>query len=265
MPPKKQPNPAPGSRPSGPLVAILRQIDEAQADLNAYRPAVIDWRSRARETAEAMIQWLVSHGPGLKAYVQDVLNAPVMLRQLWKSIRKHVNLPKEQLESFDRQLSLDDILRESITGEVISNVVTKYLLEHYPKAELASNGRSDYPDIFRTALDYSGLPKFVRKKTTTEDEYGAATKGKLKRPVRVPDGLEIKTCRDRIAVDCHYPHAGLHLVLLFTEIARTFTVNDIKVAFLRRDDYRESVRNTESTTVKYSFNGDRFESLFGSA
>lgn len=86
-------------------------------------------------------------------------------------------------------------------------------------------------------------------------------KGKQKRPVRVPDGLEIKTCRDRLAVDCHHPHAGLHLVLVFAEAARIFAVKDVCVAFLRSSAYRESERNTTATTVKYSFNGDRFVSL----
>jgi hypothetical protein len=158
----------------------------------------------------------------------------------------------------------DDVLRASVTGEVVSNVVTKYLLDHHPASALRSNGRSDYPDIYLSTLDYSALPEFKRKKkVTAEDEYGAAVKGKQKRPVRVPDGLEIKTCRNRIAVDCHHPHAGLHLVLLFTETAKIFTVNDVRVAFLRASDYRESERNTTATTVKYSFNGDRFVSLLG--
>ena len=40
-----------------------------------------------------------------------------------------------------------------------------------------------------------------------------------------------------------------------------FNVNDVRVAFLRRFDYRESARNTTATTVKYSFNGDQFVSL----
>jgi hypothetical protein len=88
-------------------------------------------------------------------------------------------------------------------------------------------------------------------------------KRKQQRPVRVPDGLEIKTCRKLIAVDCHHPHAGLHLVLLFTEKARMFPVNDVRVASLRSSDYRESERNTTATTVKYSFDGERFISLLG--
>jgi hypothetical protein len=57
------------------------------------------------------------------------------------------------------------------------------------------------------------------------------------------------------------PHAGLHLVVLFSEASKIFTVDDVRVAFLRASDYRESERNTTATTVKYSFNGDRFVSV----
>ena len=187
-----------------------------------------------------------------------------MLRSLWATIRRHVSLPREQVEVFDRQLSLDDVLRESVTGEVVSNVVSKYLIERHPASALRSNGRSDYPDLYLSDLDYSALAEFKRKRKATEDDqYGAALKGKERRPVRVPDGIEIKTCRARIAVDCHFPHAGLHLVLLFVQASRMFTVEDIRVAFLRRCDYRQSERNTETTTVKYSFGGERFVSLLG--
>lgn len=245
------------------VVATVRsQIKAAKKDLHNYRPNSVDWYGRAFAVADLLIPWLVQAVPGMKNYVQDVLNAPAVLRSMWTTIRQHVDLPKEQILAFDRQLSLDDVLRESVTGEVVSNIVTRYLLEHHPDSALKSNGRSDYPDIYSSAVDYSALPEFKRKKKiTAADAYGAAVKGKAKRPVRVPDGLEIKTCRDRIAVDCHHPHAGLHLVLLFTETKRMFTVNDVRIAFLRSSDYRESERNTTATTVKYSFNGDRFVSL----
>ena len=245
------------------LATIKSQIKGAQSDLKVYHPTSVDWNKRALATADELIPWLVQTATGLKDYIQDVLNAPALLRAMWKKIKQHVDLPKEELEAFSRQLAFDDVLRESVTGEVVSKVVTKFLLERHPKSSLGSNGRSDYPDIYLTTIDYSALPAFKRKKknVTTVDEYGAATKGKEKRPVRVPDGLEIKTCRERIAVDCHHPHAGLHLILLFTEAARLFTVKDLRVGFLRESDYRESERNTTATTVKYSFGGDRFVSL----
>lgn len=244
------------------LATVRSQITAAQDDLNSYRPVSVDWNERAAAAAQRLVPWLIGVVPGMKDHVQDVLNAPALLRSMWATIRPHVDLPKEQLEAFDRQLALDDVLRESVTGEVVSNIVTRYLLAHHPASALKSNGRSDYPDIYDSTLDYSALPAFKRtKKASAGDEYGAALKGKSKRPVRVPDGLEVKTCRNRIAVDCHHPHAGLHLVLLFTEAARLFTVTDVRIAFLRSNDYRESARNTTATTVKYSFGGDRFVSI----
>ena len=246
--------------PRSVLNVINQQIKEARADLLQYRPDEMDWPSRARATAQTLIPWLTSTSPELKSYVEGILNAPVQLRRMWSDIRTRVNLSANQIEAFDRQLTLDDVLRESVTGEVVSKVVTKFLIDHKP--DLRSNGRSDYPDLYLGSLDYSGLDLFKRKSSDGDVEYGAALKGAEQRPVRVPDGLEIKTCRNQIRVDCHHPHAGLHLVVVFEEASRIFTVTDLRVAFLRLADYHESGRNTTATTVKYSFNGDRFISLF---
>ncbi|WP_149113753.1 hypothetical protein [Limnoglobus roseus] len=253
------------------LSGIVAQIKSAKRDLDKYQPHEVDWNQHAVAAAEELVPWLSTVVHGMKDYVQDVLNAPALLRSLWGTIRKHVDLPTEQIEAFDRQLTLDDVLRESVTGEVISNVVTKYLIEHHPTASLKSNGRSDYPDLFLSDRDYTLLPVFKRikkiplKEGKAEEQYGASIKGSHKRPVRIPDGLEIKTCRDRIAVDCHHPHAGLHLILLFSHSKRIFNVSDVRIGFLRHEDYRESNRNTTATTVKYSFNGDRFLSLLSSS
>ena len=111
------------------LKIIKAQIAESKADLHAYRPEPFDWVSRSKATADVLIPWLILSAPSLKNYVEDVLNAPVQLRRMWSLIRDHVNLPKEQIEAFDRQLSLDDVLRDSVTGEVVSKVVTKYLMD----------------------------------------------------------------------------------------------------------------------------------------
>jgi hypothetical protein len=239
---------------------INQQIEEARADLQQYRPLEMDWPTRAKATVQLLMPWLAIEASEIKSYVEDVLNAPVQLRRMWSQIRTQVDLPAEKIEAFDHQLSLDDVLRESVTGEVVSKVVTKYLTDNQP--DLRSNGRSDYPDLYLGSLDYSGLTRFQRKRSEGDVEYGAALKGAEKRPVRVPDGLEIKTCRNQIRVDCHHPHAGLHLVLVFEEVERIFTVTDLRVAFLRLADYHEAGRNTTATTVKFSFNGDRFVSLF---
>lgn len=241
------------------LKIIYQQIEDAREDLEQHRPYEIDWPSRAGDTAKRLIPWLISEAHDLTLYVDGVLNAPLRLRTMWADIRSRVDLPSEQIEEFDNQLFLDDVLRDSVTGEVVSKVVTKYLTDHEP--DLKSNGRSDYPDLYLGTKDYSGLCPFLRKRNEGDIVFGAALKGIEKRPVRVPDGLEIKTCRNQIRVDCHHPHAGLHLVLVFAETNRIFNVKDLSVGFLRSSDYHESCRNTTATTVKYSFNGDRFVSL----
>lgn len=245
--------------PNTTLDVINRQIDKAKVDLQQYSPKEMGWHSRAKTAAAFFVPWLEANAPTVKTYVEGVLNAPVQLRQMWNKISPHVNLPKEKIEAFNRQLALDDVLRESVTGETVSKVITRFLLDHNP--ELRANGRSDYPDIYMASADYSAVPVFRRMRPSEQEEYGAALKGSERRPVRVPDGLEIKTCRDQIRVDCHHPHVGLHFALVFSETNRLFTVTDLRIAFLRFSDYREAGRNTTATTVKFSFNGDQFVTL----
>lgn len=242
-----------------PLDTILTQIDQSTTDLQAYRPESFDWVDRAKSTATTLVPWLRSQAKPLKVYVEDVLNAPIKLRCAWAEARPQLDLSKKTLTEFDRLLTLDDVLREAVTGELVSKVVTKHLLDQ--RHDLRSNGRSDYPDVYLASTEYSTLPVFRRRRTDPADEYGASLKGKERRPVRVPDGLEIKTCRGTIRVDCHHPHVGLHLVLVFSEVDRWFTVDDVCIAFLKSSDYREATRNTTATTVKFSFGSRPFISL----
>ena len=182
--------------PTTPLSHVEQQIKAARADLDKYQPDGADWLKKSLVVSRSLVPWLCDHAPAMKEYVEGVLNAPVKLRVLWQEIRGKVNLPAAKIAEFDRQLTLDDVMRESITGEVVSKVITRYLKVTH--GGLAENSRSDYPDIFMTDLDYGFLPKFARG---ANQNYGAALK--KDKPVRVPDGLEIKTCRNRVAVDCH--------------------------------------------------------------
>lgn len=243
------------------LDAIRSQIEEASADLDLIAPSDMGWRRRAEATALTIVPWLQTHSIAIKAYVEGVLNAPTQLRRLWADIRPFVSLPRERIVEFDHQLALDDVLRDSVTGELISKVVTAYLLQHNQR--LANNGRSDYPDIYISDIDYTGLSDFRRSTDDKTVEYGASIKNG--RPVRVPDGMEIKTCKSTIRVDCHFPHVGLHFCLVYVEKDRVFSVTDLRIAFLRTADYHISGRNTGTTTVKASFNGNRFISLLSEA
>ena len=238
------------------LKTIESQIRSAAIELKRYPPTVVNWQKRATNIARTVIPILCRDAHEIKLYVEGVLNAPMEIRRLWTIMLPTATASPQILREFDRQLALDDVLRATVTGETISKVFTETLLNRHPG--LCCNGSSDYPDIYDSTSDYSQLPLFKRRGTT---EFGAARKGKKQHPVRVPDGIEIKTCRNNLRVDCHHPHAGLHVILIYSVSNRCFLVSDIRVGFLTISDYRESQRNTTSTTVKYSFNGERFVSV----
>ena len=196
----------------------------------------------------------------ISAFLNDgacILNSPADVRDTWTRVKQEHDLRGEFVVKMDHALQYENALLQELTGELVSIVISNYLIDSHPRKLLASNGKSDYPDLYLNHYDYSALPKFSRK----AKEYGAALKGG--RPVKVPDGLEIKSCDGQLRVDCHNPHAGLHLALVFQDAGRV-SVDDILVAFLTYDDYHHSGRNTEATTVKHSFNDAQFVSLLTS-
>ena len=184
------------------------------------------------------------------------LNSPRQLRGAWSTLKPSVT----DAELVDRiDVALGFVLNQlaSVTGNLVSDIVTQYLTATYPGELLRSNSKSDYPDLYLSSSDYSALPRHRRSGV----EIGASVKGDAARPARVPDGLEIKTARGRAGVDCHFPHLGLHLLIEFDEQDDGFHVSDISAAFLAKSDYRIAKRNTEATTVKASFGRTRFVSL----
>ncbi len=240
-----------------PLRVVRSQIKSAKPELAKYPPVQLDWYSRCLKTANSIVPWLETVAPELKVYIEEVLNSPTLVRSTWHKIKtiaaKHV--PGELHKLIDRELDREAVLLSYVGGNIVSKVVEKYLIDNYP-GKLESNGASDYPDLFLRSENYDDLPSFSRKVR----EYGAARKGN-NRPVRVPDGLEIKTCLNRFAVDCHHAHAGLHLALLYRKQKGLVEVFDILVAFMRYEDYRITKPSTPTTTLKASFNGANFVSL----
>lgn len=200
--------------------------------------------------------WLVQEAPVLRAYVEDVLNSPALLREAWAALKTQIDEPAD-VARIDELLKHEQVLLDFVAGDTVSIVVTGHLLARYPGSALGGNSKSDYPDLFIKTNEYSGLP--VR--TRNDAEIGAAVRGPQRKPIRVPDGLEIKTSRDNANIDCHYPHVGLHLMLSFITTGERVAVDDVLAAFLHKDDYRISVRRTEATTVKASFSRAPFISL----
>ena len=73
--------------PTSPLSHVEQQIKAARADLDKYQPTGAVWFKKSLATSRTLVPWLGDHTPAMKKYVEDVLNAPVKLRDLWKEIR----------------------------------------------------------------------------------------------------------------------------------------------------------------------------------
>ena len=73
------------------LVFIKQQIREAESELAQYQPREMNWADRSRASSAKLIPWLEKAAPELKSYVEEVLNAPVNLRELWKQVRNQSN------------------------------------------------------------------------------------------------------------------------------------------------------------------------------
>ncbi len=238
------------------LEKIHKQIKKARKDLIAYPPEGVNWIDRCNKTADILIPWLCSASAELGNFVNNTLNSPRKLRESWNAVKKELGQEAHLLfKEIDALLNRESVLSQDVSGDIVSSLVVDFLISNHPDQQLSFNGKSDYPDLYIKSLDYGLLPLFSRKAA----KFGPALKDG--RPVRMPDGLEIKTCRGRVAVDCHHPHIGLHLVLLFDTKDGVSQVEDVLVAFLKTSDYRKCRRRTTATTVKYSFNGDPFISI----
>ena len=183
--------------------------------------------------------------------LKEVLNSPALLREAWATLKTQIDSPAE-VARIDELLNRECTLLAFVAGDTVSTVVTGHLLSRFPSGGLAGNSKSDYPDLFLKACDYSELPARTKK----TNEFGAAVRGKQRKPIRVPDGLEIKTSRNNATIDCHYPHVGLHLMLSFLTTGERVVVDDVLAAFLRYDDYRITTPKTKATTLKATFSAN---------
>ncbi len=236
---------------------ILAQVDAAKPELEAYAPVGFGWFNRSVTAAKTFVPWLLHEAIGLRLYVEEVLNSPALLRETWAELKIPVDATADIARRIDELLKREAVLLDFVAGDTVSLVVTGYLLTRFPGGSMACNSKSDYPDMFIKKFDYSRLP--VR--TRNDSEIGAALRGRELKPIRVPDGLEIKTSRNKASIDCHYPHVGLHLMLSFTTSAKRIVVDDVLLAFLRHSDYRITIPKTKATTLKASFSRTPFVSL----
>lgn len=244
------------------LQHILRQIERDDQGLTTLAPA-IGWPERVRRTAEVFAPRIVGAADELLRHVEHSLNSPEFVREIWNQVREILTDPRvatlfdldvEGLAaSMNAALDSEDQLLAIITGDTVSKLIADFLCREYP--DLAQNNRSTYPDLYFNTSDYSGLPK-----RTKDLAKGPALRGK--KPTSVPDGVEIKSNRgQRIRVDCHHDHQGLHLALTFEHDGERWLAYDLYLAYLSKADYRQATRNTTATTEKFSFGHAPFISV----
>jgi hypothetical protein len=230
---------------------ILRQIERDRANLSALEPN-IGWSERVRRTAETYVPRIVESAGDLMRHVEASLNSPAAVRTVWGRVKASVK-DKELVAEMDDALERERMLLSVIGGETVSKLIADFLCGRY--GELAQNNRSTYPDLYLRTADYSGLPKRTRNLAE-----GPALRGG--RPTSVPDGIEIKSNRgQKIRVDCHHDHQGLHLALTYVHDGGKWTVHDVYLAYLSKSDYTRAERNTTATTDKFSFGHAPFISL----
>lgn len=236
------------------LAKIQGQIDQAAKELREYAPNAIDWYARSRAAADQLAPWLVDVAAGLRGSLNEVLASPTLVRDTWERIKTEGSIAADLTAEMDASLANEQVLVSKPSGALISKLIERYLIHHFPTDDLESNGASDYPDLFVRSYDYAEVPSHTRDAV----KFGAAIKGG--RPVRVPDGIEIKTVGVGKGIDCHYPHVGLHLIVEYDAKDQPIHVTDIRLGFARRDTYAIANRRTEATTVKASFRRSTIQS-----
>lgn len=86
----------------------------------------------------------MQEAPGLRTYVEEVLNSPALLREAWDSLKPQIDAPGE-VARIDELLGRESVLLEFVAGDTVSIVVTGHLLTRYPGGALVGNSKSDYP------------------------------------------------------------------------------------------------------------------------
>ena len=104
-----------GQGKSKPLKTIESQIRSAADDLKEYPPTTVNWQKRATNIANTVIPILCRDAHEIKLYVEGVLNAPIEIRRLWTIMLPTSTASPQILREFDRQLTLDDVLRATVS------------------------------------------------------------------------------------------------------------------------------------------------------
>lgn len=241
---------------------ILKQFNNPIAQQELIQiSSDVNWAERTKQNLELLLPKLPELAQIIKTNVPKNLNSSILLLEQIK--KGQDNFPKEN-ESLYKWFTELSLLAEN-SKDAISNIESQQVSAEIQRliasplglgSNYRANGKSIYPDLVNLSLDYAMLSKQSRKNPID----GPCLRGV--NPSNVPDGCEIKTNQGKkVRVDAHSAHAGLHLAVTWDFVNGQVEINGVWLAYVRFCDYKESERNVEATTVKYSFGHDLFVSL----
>lgn len=243
---------------------VLDQFNDRQAqqELRDMASRGFDWVSRTRTTLDTVLPELPRLATRLRDEVPRQMNAPVhVLKKLRAGASRHPELQRGPLGAWYTDICESATASEAVVGHLesqqVSSAIQRFIISASGIGSLVEkNGASIYPDLLLKAHRYDGLPRQTRANPID----GPCLRGD--KASNVPDGAEIKTNQgNRIKVDAHGAHPGLHLGVTWDFNDGEVVVTGVWAGYVRIADHRESGRNVSTTTVKYSFGHDLFQSL----
>ena len=243
------------------LEQILCRLDDdrAQDELLALGPIEMDWRPRVREACLLLVPRVCDIAEQIKLECERTVNSASTVRQDLANKRDVLaatpglgpEWADRVADASERAANFIDHLESQQISAEVQRIIAMLLEE-----DLVANGNSIYPDFYIRGRDYSFLPYQNRKNPVD----GPCKKGTANpRPSNVPDGLELKTNKgDRIRVDAHGAHPGLHIGVTWSLEHGSFRVLGIYLSYIRIFDHRMSGGRVAVTTKKASFGQEQF-------
>jgi len=257
------------------LTHVYSQLNSgtAVAELRSLGPAGFDWNTRVKNTTDTLVPRFVEIASDLRENCVKLFNCSIDLAD---ELRR--SIPEQTLNYLkDKDVSLADEFElwvnkcrqlgtlsargvENLQSQQVSAEIQRYLLSKKGLGDIIkSNGKSIYPDLIMSDYDYSFLPFQSRKSPI----HGPCLRNKKNpKPSNVPDGFEIKTNKfDKVRVDAHGAHAGLHLAFTWNLKDAKVNILDIWIAYIRIADHTISDGTVDVTTKKRSFGHVPFISI----
>jgi len=237
----------------------------AQKELRELGPTGVNWVARTTETLSLCIPIFPRLAAHLQKEVPKKLNSAAEAATLAIEAPQHlqdaagasVKIQKKALE-WANALKAATAVSKTLIGNIDSQHVSAEIQRQavaFFDGKVKANGGSLYPDLLLVGRNYEMLPPQKRGKGQQID--GPCRRGE--HTSNVPDGCEIKANEgNRIKVDAHAAHAGLHFGVTWELRDEQIKINGVWVAYVRFADHSKPVQNVPSTTLKHSFGHSLF-------